>query len=62
MVELLLDNTFPILILVSVIFFGVDYYNRYWRKNERFVEPETTAMAYFMAQRIKRGTKDRSNF
>lgn len=54
MVQSLLDNTFPILIGLAIIFLSSDFYSRYFRKNERLVEPERIHQAYFLIQRMRR--------
>lgn len=54
MLQSILDNTFPILAGFAIVFAGVDYYWRFWKKNDHLIEPEDVMNAYCRIVRTRR--------
>jgi len=46
MIQSILDNFFPILLGVFILFVGLDFYGKFIKKDRRTVEPEDLMRAY----------------
>lgn len=55
MLQFILDHSLVIIGASAIIFLGGDYYKRFFKKEDRLIEPEELHAAFFRIERMKRG-------